>query len=224
MAREPGCIKPDTDTQVFFYEQDFYVLSNFSAFTLHWRGFRFDTSEAAYHFEKFPSPNDLHRKLREEILTAPSAHEAFKIAERNKEHRRSDWDDMKVGLMRGILRAKAAQHEYVCRKLLATGDRELIEDSWRDDFWGWGPNRDGQNMLGRLWMEVRAELRGSAITGVMASDEPLRWEFTGIAGLKRFLTQKQYEAQTPGTQEWYRPICPKCGPAGVDSSDGGQKK
>jgi hypothetical protein len=45
-------------------------------------------------------------------------------------------------------------------------------------------------------------------SGVMASDEPLRWEFTGIAGLKRFLTQKQYEAQTPGTQEWYRPICP----------------
>jgi hypothetical protein len=63
-----------------------------------------------------------------------------------------------------------------------------------------------------------------AAAGVMAADEPLRWEFTGIAGLKRFLTQKQYEAQTPGTQEWYRPICPKCGPAGVDSSDGGQKK
>lgn len=42
---------------------------------------------------------------------------------------------------------------------LATGDRELIEDSWRDDFWGWGPNRDGKNMLGKLWMEVRAELQ-----------------------------------------------------------------
>jgi hypothetical protein len=63
-----------------------------------------------------------------------------------------------------------------------------------------------------------------AAAGVMAADEPLRWEFTGPGGLKRFLTQKQYEAQTPGTQEWYRPICPKCGPAGVDSSDGGQKK
>jgi hypothetical protein len=65
---------------------------------------------------------------------------------------------VKVDVMRDILRAKVAQHEYVRRKLLATGDRELIEDSWRDDFWGWGPNRDGQNMLGKLWMEVRAEL------------------------------------------------------------------
>jgi predicted NAD-dependent protein-ADP-ribosyltransferase YbiA (DUF1768 family) len=59
----------------------------------------------------------------------------------------------------GILRAKADQHEYVRRKLLATGNRCLIENSWRDDFWGWGPNRDGKNMLGTLWMRVRAELR-----------------------------------------------------------------
>lgn len=155
----------DTAGRVRFYEHDFYVLSNFSAFTLFWRGLRFDTSEAAYHFEKF---NDAEgaladvRAIRHNILIAPSAHEAFKIAERNRAHRRPDWDDVKVGIMLDILRAKAAQHEYVRRKLLATGDRELVEDSWRDDFWGWGPNRDGKNMLGRLWMQVRSELRGIA--------------------------------------------------------------
>jgi predicted NAD-dependent protein-ADP-ribosyltransferase YbiA (DUF1768 family) len=61
--------------------------------------------------------------------------------------------------MKDILRAKAKQHEYVRRKLLETGDRELIEDSWRDGFWGWGPNKDGQNMLGKLRMEIREELK-----------------------------------------------------------------
>jgi ribA/ribD-fused uncharacterized protein len=162
-ARPLGFVKPDTDSQVFFYEQDFYVLSNFSAFNLKWKGYTFPTSEHAYHWMKFDHDEegviaDL-RALQSEILHAPSAHEAFKIAERNKPHRVLDWDEVKVDIMRGILRAKAAQHEYVRRKLLATGDRELIEDSWRDDFWGWGPNRDGQNMLGKLWMEVRAELR-----------------------------------------------------------------
>lgn len=150
------CHKLDTDQQVFFYEQDFYVLSNFSAFTLHWRGVRFDTSEAVYHFEKFSGTKV---EVQWMIMTAPSAHEAFKIAEANKSFRRPDWDAVKVDIMRDILRAKANQHEYVRRKLLATGDRELVEDSWRDDFWGWGPNRDGQNMLGKLWMEVRAELQ-----------------------------------------------------------------
>lgn len=154
----------DTEQQVFFYEQDFYVLSNFSAFTIQWGDFLFGTSEAVYHFEKFnfPSPGlGVALKIQRDILYAPSAHEAFKIAERNKALRRPDWDDLKADVMRNILRAKVAQHEYVRRKLLATNDRELVENSWRDDFWGWGPNEDGRNMLGKLWMEVRAELRAA---------------------------------------------------------------
>lgn len=159
-AGEGECHGLDTPERVCFYEQDFYVLSNFSSFTLYWNAkenMRFDTSEAAYHWEKFPDHDD----IRFEIINAPSAHEAFKIAEQNKIHRRADWDAVKVGIMRDILRAKVAQHEYVRRKLLATGDRELVENSWRDDYWGWGPNRDGRNMLGKLWMEVRAELRAA---------------------------------------------------------------
>jgi hypothetical protein len=44
----------------------------------------------------------------------------------------------------------------------------LIENSWRDDFWGWGPNRDGKNQLGKLWMEIRSELvRFVSIGGVI---------------------------------------------------------
>ena len=155
----------DTETQVFFYEQDFYVLSNFSSFRVQWCGVNFDTSEHAYHFQKF-RPNgdagsDEQKSIRGQIMNARSAHEAFKLAEANQYLRRPDWDTVKVGIMASILRAKVGQHEYVRRKLLATGDRELIENSWRDDFWGWGPNRDGQNMLGKLWMEVRAELIAS---------------------------------------------------------------
>lgn len=145
----------DTSSRVRFYEHDFYPLSNFSSFTLIWCGIRFDTSEAAYHWEKFPSEEG----IRYAIQTATSAHEAYKAAERYKAHRRPDWDEVKVEIMRRILRAKVEQHEYVRRKLLTTGNRELVEDSWRDDFWGWGENRDGQNMLGKLWMEVRDEIQ-----------------------------------------------------------------
>lgn len=175
--RDSGCLpaqelaaglhKLDTSTQVFFYEQEFYVLSNFSAFNLTWRAHDFDTSEQAYQWEKFLPPEERDKVLlanyelhsiRLEILRARSAHDAFKIAEANKAKVRRDWPDVRVSVMREILRAKAGQHEYVRRKLLQTGDRELVEDSWRDSFWGWGPNKDGQNMLGKLWMEVRAEL------------------------------------------------------------------
>jgi ribA/ribD-fused uncharacterized protein len=154
--------KLDTETQVFFYEQDFYVLSNFSAFQVVLEGHDFPTSEHAYHWFKFDGIGQDGDDIADRIRLAPSAHEAFKIAERNKAFRRGDWDEMKTNVMARILRAKVSQHEYVHRKLLATGDRELIEDSWRDDFWGWGPNRDGQNMLGKLWMEIRAELKQAA--------------------------------------------------------------
>ena len=168
-SREFGFHKNDNADRVFFYEQDYYVLSNFSAFTLEFDGDQFATSEAAYQYQKFVGYWDLNdaegddaQEIADQIIKARSAHEAFKIAEHNKDLRRPDWDDVKLDVMRRILRAKADQHEYVRRKLLATGDRELIEDSWRDDFWGWGPNRDGQNWLGRLWMEVRDVLRESA--------------------------------------------------------------
>ena len=144
----------DTDDSVFFYEQDFYVLSNFSSFKLYWRGLDFDTSEAAYHWEKFPGQPVIQLAIK----GARSAHEAFKIAEKHRESRRSDWDSVKVFIMLDILRSKAGQHEYVRRKLLETGNRRLVENSWRDDFWGWGSNRDGENMLGCLWMQVRSEI------------------------------------------------------------------
>lgn len=150
----------DTEKQVFFYEQDHYYLSNFSAFMLQlavkgstvW----FPTVEHAYHWRKF---YEVDNGIAALVLNSTSAHDAFKAAERHKAKRRRDWDDIKIGVMKSYLVAKADQHEYVRRKLLETGDRELVENSWRDDFWGWGPDRTGQNMLGKLWMEVRAELR-----------------------------------------------------------------
>lgn len=149
----------DTEKQVFFYENDFYVLSNFSSFAIWWKGLLFPTSEHVYHWEKFDDP-----RIKEKIRNALSAHEALKIAHANKNKYRKDWYDddtdgrpVRVNTMKPILKAKAMQHEYVRRKVLETGDRELVEDSWRDDFWGWGPNKNGQNWMGRLWMELREE-------------------------------------------------------------------
>lgn len=154
--------KCDTDEMVRFYEQEFYVLSNFSAFSIYINDRLHATSEHAYHWFKFIGQDDHSIDVRLRIYLARSAHDAFKIAQKEKEHRRSDWDLVKENTMRCILRTKARQHEYVRRKLLETGDRMLVEDSWRDDVWGWGPNKDGQNLLGKLWMEIRDELRSES--------------------------------------------------------------
>jgi len=154
-VQEVGPLTLDTSKDVFFYEQEFYGLSNFSAFRMYWKGLDFDTSEAVYHWEKFSH----EPQVQDAIRLARSAHEAFKIAERHKVSQRPDWEDVRVEIMQEILLAKANQHEYVRRKLLETGDRHLIENSWRDSFWGWGEDRHGLNMLGQLWRRVRSELR-----------------------------------------------------------------
>jgi ribA/ribD-fused uncharacterized protein len=155
----------DTPEQVFFYEQDFYVLSNFSSFAIKVDGFNFPTAEHLYHYKKFdylPANHEERNsliKIKDSIAKAQSAHEAFKIAQDHKYFRDANWDEIKFSKMLSILRLKIEQHEYVKKKLLETGDRELIENSWRDDVWGWGENRDGQNALGKLWMLVREELK-----------------------------------------------------------------
>lgn len=149
----------DTEKQIFFYENEFYPLSNFSAFNLHWQGRRFDTAEHAYQWEKFNWDNEAARTAQHLISNAPSAHDAFKLAEKFADVAQPDWRAKRVNVMRAIIRQKVIEHEYVLRKLMETGNREIIEDSWRDDFWGWGSNMAGQNVLGMLWMELRAEIK-----------------------------------------------------------------
>lgn len=144
----------DTDKQIFFYEHEFYVFSNFSSFAIEWKNKLYMTSEHAYHSEKFEDIN-----LKEQIRNARSAHDALKLAQSNKGKYRADWDTIKLKVMKEILRAKVEQHPYVKKKLTESGDKELIEDSWRDSYWGWGHNKDGENHLGKLWMEVREEFK-----------------------------------------------------------------
>jgi len=139
---------------IFFYEHEYYVFSNFSSFAIEWKGRVWMTSEHVYHSEKFRA-----QVLKTIIFHTRSAHDALKISHEYRNHYRANWDEIKLGVMKQILRAKAMQHPYVMKKLLESGHRPLIEDSWRDDYWGWGPNQDGANHLGRLWMEVRDEVR-----------------------------------------------------------------
>ena len=138
---------------ILFYEREFYVFSNFSSFAIEWDGKLYMTSEHVYHSEKFQD-----EEMKELIRKTRSAHDALKLAHANEDKYRPDWNDVRIGIMKKILHVKVSQHPYVKKKLLQSGDRELIEDSWRDNFWGWGPDKDGANHLGKLWMEVRAEV------------------------------------------------------------------
>lgn len=71
-----------------------------------------------------------------------------------------DWDTFITGGPEGGQTAEEGARMEV-REESGYKNLKLIEDSWRDSYWGWGPNKDGNNHLGKLWMEVRKEVTES---------------------------------------------------------------
>jgi ribA/ribD-fused uncharacterized protein len=71
---------------------------------------------------------------------------------------RPDWLAARLDVMRDLLRIKF-KDPMLRQKLLDTQDEHLQEgNTWNDRFWGVCDDK-GQNNLGKLLMQVRAEIR-----------------------------------------------------------------
>ena len=143
------------DDFVGFYPREFFVFDNFSSFKVMVDGILYSTVEHAYQAAKFLESAP---QIAKDIMESYSAHDAQKIAYANKDKQRKDWEEVKLKIMERLLRLKLEQNPYVKKKLLQTGNYVICEDSPKDSFWGIGPNRDGRNELGKLWMKLRDEL------------------------------------------------------------------
>lgn len=120
-------------------------------------GVRVSSSEALYQAMRFPH----YPEVQAEIIGLHPM-EAKKLARAHIDKTRADWDRVRVSVMRWVLRVKAEQHPSFCVLLLSTGDKPIVEVSYKDDFWGARPNGRtlvGVNTLGRLLMELREELK-----------------------------------------------------------------
>ena len=144
------------DEVIGFYTREFYSLDNFSSFKVLYKDYLYSSLEEAYQAAKFIG---VAPEVVQKIKNSYSAHEAKEIAFENRDKQRKDWDEVKVQIMEELLRLKLDQNPYVKKKLLETGDCLIVEDSPKDDFWGWGKDRKGENNLGKLWMKLRDELR-----------------------------------------------------------------
>ncbi len=150
-------LNKETSRAVYFFTPAFYPLDNFSAHRVEIWEIKFPTAEHAYQWKKFCHNHDLSCK----ILDAPSPEAANKYGKQNKSIIPEGWHKIKQGIMKEILRAKAEQNEDVREALIRSGSREIIENSPIDDYWGSGPANDGQNIVGKIWMEIRSELYNS---------------------------------------------------------------
>lgn len=87
--------------------------------------------------------------------------------------RRSDWEQVKDDIMHKALLAKFTQHEWLQRLLLDTEDRELVEHTRNDSYWGDGGDGSGKNHLGKLLMKVRQTLRSPPKCTALPSQQPI---------------------------------------------------
>lgn len=138
-----------------FYEREFYVFSNFSSFQVKWKGKLWQTSEHAYQASRFMGKN---QKAINEIFKAKSADTAYRIAIKYLGKDFDKYGDIDIKNMESIVLAKLKQNPYVLHKLEQSGNREIIEDSPKDAFWGWGKYKKGRNELGKIWMRLRAQI------------------------------------------------------------------
>lgn len=138
----------------FYRSQDPYgFLSNFARFSVYLDGKDWPTSEHYYQAQKTDDP-----LLQEQIRQVSNPGESKRLGMRVP--LRPDWDQAKDDVMRKVVKAKFEQHPELLQMLLATGDSELIEHTKLDSYWGDGGNGKGKNMLGKVLMEVREELKG----------------------------------------------------------------
>lgn len=131
------------------FRGEYRFLSNFGPGQIELGKEVYLTSEHLYQALKTLDP-----KEQKFVRIAPTPGEAKRRGK--KITLREDWDEVKDDIMRMVLDLKFSQNPDLRRKLLATGDQELIESNiWGDVYWGvcFG---SGQNKLGLLLQETRA--------------------------------------------------------------------
>lgn len=144
------------------FSGDYRWLSNFWECNVSLECYDFRSVESAYQFAKLPL--ELRSEYAEWYMSSTPGQAKRKGRELPL---RGDWDFYKVPTMRGLVSEKFSRDERLFYSLMGTGNRGIYEENtWGDTFWGVIRDKQGrlkgENMLGKLIMDVRAELRSLA--------------------------------------------------------------
>lgn len=140
----------------FYRTVDKYgCFSNFSKHPIQINGVIYPTSEHFFQSEKFDK-NPIHK---DRIIKARTAKDAAIFGRMREPGYREDWDKVKDEIMVKAVLTKFEQHEDIRNILLETEDAILVEHTTNDSYWGDGGTGLGKNMLGKILMIVREELR-----------------------------------------------------------------
>jgi ribA/ribD-fused uncharacterized protein len=136
---------------------DHRFLSNFYRAPITFEGKTYPTSEHAYQAAKTIDDSE-----KEQIRADESPAAAKKMG--RKVTLRPDWEQVKDSIMLEIVRIKFNSRSDLAGRLLATGEKFLVEgNTWHDCHFGVCMcekcNGKGKNVLGEILMTVRLELK-----------------------------------------------------------------
>jgi len=129
-------------------------LSNFYNSKFFYKKIEYKTNEHAFQAAK--TLNITEQKI---IIEAKTPGKAKSLGK--KVSLRTDWEKVKHSIMKDIILCKFNCNHELKQMLIDTGTQELIEGNmWHDNTWGdcqcyRCKNINGQNLLGKILMEVR---------------------------------------------------------------------
>lgn len=146
----------DINTAIMHFNKEYFFLSNFYEGKIFiYKEHRFQNAEAPFHAEKCIS------RIKEFEMERPS--QSKKLG--RKVLLRNDWEEVKDQVMYDVCYAKFTQDENLKSRLLATGDKELVEGNAHNDrCWGMTYDKNtkswvGENRLGIVLMKLREDLK-----------------------------------------------------------------
>lgn len=139
-----------------FYKEfgEFGYLATYSNYGFYKDGVYYKTSEHYYQSKKM-----VDSKIQKQIIEAKTPKEASDIGRNRRNQKKGNWKNIKKQVMFEAVLYKFEQNEELKEKLLSTGNEEIIEETTKENYWGIGPNYDGQNNYGKILCQVRDYLR-----------------------------------------------------------------
>jgi hypothetical protein len=144
---------------IYFYKVNdpYGCFSNFSPHGICLGGKDWQTVEHYYQAQKFVGSPD--EALSAAIASAKTPQEAAALGRDCTKIIRPDWEQVKAPIMQEAVLIKFLTHKDIQAILISTGDREIVEDSPTDYYWGCGVDKTGRNQLGQILMSVRQQIR-----------------------------------------------------------------
>lgn len=136
--------------------EEYGGLSNMAGgYPIYFEGTKILTSEALYQACRFPE----HSEIQQEIIMQRSPVTAKEVSRRYEHLTRKDWAGKRVPIMNWCIHMKLLYNwNKMGRLLQQTKDKEIVELSSKDDFWGAyekGDYAEGCNILGLLLKKLR---------------------------------------------------------------------